>query len=35
LELGCIGDVVKEKMKAIAAKYPEYDFVERAYVSLP
>jgi hypothetical protein len=29
------GDVVKEKMKAIAAKYPEYDFVERAYVSLP
>lgn len=29
------GDVVREKMKTIAAKYPEYDFVERAYVSLP
>lgn len=29
------GEVVREKMKTIAAKYPEYDFVERAYVSLP
>jgi hypothetical protein len=29
------GDVVREKMKTIAANYPEYDFVERAYVSLP
>jgi hypothetical protein len=29
------GNVVKEKMKAIAAEYPQYDFVERAYISLP
>jgi hypothetical protein len=29
------GDVVRAKMKTIAANYPEYDFVERAYVSLP
>jgi hypothetical protein len=29
------GDVVKKKMKTIAAKYTEYGFVERAYVSLP
>lgn len=29
------GGVVKEKMKAITAEYPEYGFVERAYVSLP
>lgn len=29
------GNVVKEKMKTIAAEYPQYDFVERAYISLP
>ena len=29
------GIVVKEKMKTIAAEYPQYDFVERAYISLP
>lgn len=29
------GAVVKEKMTAIAAEYREYDFVERAYISLP
>jgi hypothetical protein len=28
-------DLVKTKMKVIAAEYPQYDFVERAYVSLP
>ncbi len=28
------GSVVREKMKTIAADYPQYDFVERAYVSL-
>lgn len=28
-------DVVKSKMTAIAAKYPQYDLVERAYISLP
>jgi len=29
------GIVVKEKMKTIAAEYSQYDFVERAYISLP
>jgi len=29
------GQIVKEKMKAIAAEFPQYDFVERAYISLP
>jgi hypothetical protein len=29
------GNVVKEKMKTIAAEYPQYDFVERAYTCLP
>jgi len=29
------GDAVKAKMKAIAAEYSHYDFVERAYISLP
>jgi hypothetical protein len=28
------GNVVKAKMIAIAAEYPQYDFVERAYISL-
>jgi hypothetical protein len=28
-------DVVKAKMTTIAAEYPQYDFVERAYISLP
>lgn len=29
------GNVVKERMNAIAAEYSQYDFVERAYISLP
>lgn len=28
-------EAVKSKMNAIASEYPQYDFVERAYVSLP
>jgi len=28
-------DAVKKNMAAIASEYPHYDFVERAYVSLP
>jgi len=27
--------VVKVKMTTIAAEYPQYNFVERAYISLP
>ena len=29
------GDAVKKKMTAIAAEFPQYDFVERAFISLP
>jgi hypothetical protein len=29
------GDSVKAEMTNIAAEYPQYDFVERAYISLP
>jgi hypothetical protein len=28
-------ETVKAKMTTIAAEYPQYDFVERAYISLP
>lgn len=28
-------DVVREKMSVIASEYPEYDYVERAFISLP
>jgi hypothetical protein len=29
------GDAVKARMSAIASEYPQYDFVERAFASLP
>lgn len=29
------GDAVKARMNAIASEYPQYDFVERAFTSLP